>query len=216
MNDRERERLQEHGEEIGRGVIRLLSYGPAQSDNRQEKPLNSSSADIRRRKELVNKVQKALAKLQPAGNRLSLPEAERLTPEEVLRQNLLGLVDDDTLITDIIPQSDANSRHITIKADPLWQHISPLLTMPENRKVSTTFSVLKKFYSYIHADSVNGQARINALMKESLEPGQDATFETVGDLRRISLRGWNSIPGIGTPTANFMFKAFRKIEIPAD
>jgi len=216
MNDKERGRLEDHREAIGNGLTRLFMFGSSvQPDNGQES-LRPPLADPKRRKELAEKIQQALAKLQPAGDRLSLPEEERPTLEEVLRQNFLGLVGDDTLITDIIPQNDTNPRHVTTKADPLWQHVFPLLTLPENRKVSASFSVLKKFHFYIHADKVSGQIRINNLMRDTLEPGQDANFETVGDLRKIGLRGWNSIPGFGAPTANLISEAFKKIEIPTD
>lgn len=210
MNDREA-RLQQHGREIDAGLGRLYGHFP-----RPGPDSNSISHDEtkERRRLIAEDIQAARGKLEfNTFDRLKLPVKERPDIVSVIRENLLGLINDDVLISDMFPQDNSKMKRIKIEADLLWQHIFPLLTPPENGIVSTALSSLRKFYFHTHADKIKGQARINALMKESLEPEENATFKTVCDLRRISLQGWNSIVGFGLPTANLMSEAFKKIEI---
>jgi hypothetical protein len=203
------------GPELTAGLNRLYGHFP------RPKPGRFIDFDIqigKRRKEIADGVQKARIKLGlDHFDRLSLPEEERPDIISVVRNNLLGLIDNDVLISEMFPQEgNANKRHMKIKTDPLWKHIFPLLTARETGVVGTALNSLRKHYLQLHTDNVKGSSGINAQAEEDLGQNGSTSFETMCDLRKISLREWNLITGFGPTTANFIFEAVKKIEIPAE
>lgn len=202
------------GRELTEGLNRLYRYVPPaepESNPRMQIQINE------RRGEIADGIQKTRNKLGLSlSDRIGLPVEERPDIAKVIREHLFGFIGDDVLISDIIPtNANLDNRQIKIKTDPLWKHVFPLLTAREIGVVTKALNSLKYYYHQMHNGKVDGQNGTDNLTGKNLNPKTE-TFETMGDLRKISLRKWSLITGFGPTTASFMFAALEKIEIPAE
>jgi hypothetical protein len=161
----------------------------------------------KRREQIAVKIQDALVKLSNnTNNRINLPEEERPTVANVINASLLGHLPDETLLLDIFPRANQNKTRGRVETNPLWTVFSDQLTHLEKSNAFTAFRTFEKLCTYIDTRADVRQPRIATLDLEQLQ--------TVGDARKITIKGWNSIAGYSNQSAIFMFDSFKKIEIP--
>ena len=210
MPSREDNPLRPYGKEIGEAVDRIIGYRRSNVRSIDES-LQVFLETAERRRIIAEKIQQERVKLNLADNRLQLPEKERPPVSEVLQYHLLGIVDDNVLITDLLPNATVKNGLVKAPDDLLWKPVFTQLTPAEGTSLTNTLRAIRRFYYDLGIDIIHGQSKVNFLMRDSIKPGELATFETVADLRKLNEIKWDSIPAIGRKPAKIMTEAVKRI-----
>jgi hypothetical protein len=119
----------------------------------------------------------------------------------VLREGLLGVLPDKTLLRDLAPQGEGEKLS-KITEDPLWKHMDDLLSVRQKANVIHMFEVIDKY-----ALKLEDQATSSAVSRRL----QHDRLITLGDARKVPREGWLSLAGFGVAFANIMVEAVKKV-----
>lgn len=176
----------ELGPELTAGLDRLYGRFPRP----KPKIIPRLDEELReRRGQIADEMHEAMLRLGlNTVDRLSLPVEARSDVPTVIRNTLLGHMEDKTPTLDILPKGiriDGGK----MKGDPLWRYVYPQLTLGELSHAVEKLTTLGRLVRLDFLDTLDG-------------------------IRKVTLTDWKLIAGVGDSKGEFIHEAFKKIEIP--